>query len=109
MVTIEYFVDAEKVPGLIKAINRYGRIRRRDGAYQWGIFRDLENAERYLETFLVDSGQSISVNTAFDSRGSHHEEQIQKHTVETIVRHLVYATANSVEHATDHNERLPCG
>jgi len=55
MVTIEYFVDAEKVPGLIKAINRYGRIRRRDGAYQWGIFRDLENAERYLETFLVDS------------------------------------------------------
>ena len=30
-------------------------IRRRDGAYRWGIFRDTEVEERYLEMFLVNS------------------------------------------------------
>ncbi len=29
--------------------------RRRDGAYDWGVFEDAADSERYVETFLVDS------------------------------------------------------
>ena len=36
-------------------MQKYGRVRRRDGASQWGEFRDVEHAELYLKTFLVIS------------------------------------------------------
>jgi len=57
MVTVEYKVDEVKAPGFIKAINRYGRIRRRDGAYQWGIFRDLENPHTPGKMSLKTTGK----------------------------------------------------
>jgi MFS family permease len=44
MVTVEYYIDTEQVPEFLKAIDRYSRMRRRDGAYRWGNFRDMENA-----------------------------------------------------------------
>jgi Transmembrane secretion effector len=55
LVTVEYDVDPEQKVPFLKAMHKYERIRRRDGAYRWGIFQDLENPDRYIETFLVDS------------------------------------------------------
>lgn len=55
LVTIEYVVHSGQQTEFIKAISKFGRIRRRDGAYSWGVFRDLEWPDRFLETFLVDS------------------------------------------------------
>ena len=55
LVTVEYDVQPEKKEGFLEAIRKYERIRRRDGAYQWGFFQDLENSDRYVETFLVVS------------------------------------------------------
>jgi hypothetical protein len=55
LVTVEYRVNRDRVHGFLEAIHKYGRTRRRDGAYRWGIFRDLEDADRYVETFLVGS------------------------------------------------------
>ncbi len=31
------------------------RIRRRDGAIQWGLYHDLTEPKRFLETFVVES------------------------------------------------------
>jgi hypothetical protein len=31
------------------------RHRRRTGAYQWGLYRDLADPDRFLESFVVDS------------------------------------------------------
>jgi MFS family permease len=106
LVTIAYHVDAEKVPAFINAINRYGRIRRRDGAYQLGIFRDLENPDRYLETFLVDSWAEHLRQHERSTRADRLvTEQVEKHTRgEPIVRHLVYAAADAVEHVRDHSQ-----
>jgi len=110
MVTIEYYVDAENVPAFIKAINRYGYIRRRDGAYRWGIFRDLENTERYLETFLVDSwGEHLRQH----ERSTRADRTVTEQVLEfirgkPIVRHLVYARASTMERITDDNQR-PAG
>lgn len=55
LVMVEYDVDPQQLVGFLQSMYRYERIRRRDGAYQWGVFRDIENPNRYLETFLVVS------------------------------------------------------
>jgi MFS family permease len=55
LVTVEYTVIPAREVEFVAAIYQYGRIRRRDGAYRWGIFRDTEVADRYLEIFLVNS------------------------------------------------------
>jgi len=55
LVTVEYEVSPEHEEQFLKAMRNYERIRRRDGAYRWGIFRDLEAPMRYVEVFLVAS------------------------------------------------------
>ena len=55
LVTVEYVVDRDHASDFIKAIHRYERIRRRDGASRWGIYRDTEHPDQYLETFIVPS------------------------------------------------------
>jgi MFS family permease len=55
LVTIEYTVMPKRTAEFVDAMHEYGRMRRRDGAYRWAIFRDTEVADRYLEIFLVNS------------------------------------------------------
>ena len=55
MVTVEYAVIPKRKAEFVDVMHEYGRTRRRDGAYRWGIFRDTEVADRYLEIFLVNS------------------------------------------------------
>ena len=55
LVTVEYMISPEKVSEFLDAMNKYQRIRRRDGASRWGIYYDTEIPDRYLESFLVDS------------------------------------------------------
>jgi hypothetical protein len=55
MVTVEYRVSVENRAAFLAAINRFGRERKRDGAYAWGVFEDTAHPGRVLETFLVDS------------------------------------------------------
>jgi hypothetical protein len=55
LVSVEYSVTPKRTEEFLDAMHEYGRIRRRDGAYRWGIFRDTEIADRYLEIFLVNS------------------------------------------------------
>jgi len=55
LVTIEYSVVAELESEFVKTMRQYARVRRRDGAYQWGIYRDMEVANRFVEIFLVHS------------------------------------------------------
>ena len=55
LVTVEYAVIPQRAAEFVDAMHEYGRVRRRDGAYRWGIFRDAEVTDRYLEIFLVNS------------------------------------------------------
>ncbi|HVR23172.1 MAG TPA: MFS transporter [Candidatus Polarisedimenticolia bacterium] len=48
LVTIECFVIVQRTAEFVDAMHRYGRMRRRDGAYRWGIFRDTEVTNRYF-------------------------------------------------------------
>ena len=55
LITLEYQVDAINVDRFLQSMRAYERLRRRDGAFRWAIFRDIERADVFLETFLVHS------------------------------------------------------
>jgi MFS family permease len=55
LITVEYQIDPEEAERFVPAMEELGRIRRRDGAYRWGLYGDLEQPGVYLETFVVDS------------------------------------------------------
>jgi MFS family permease len=55
MVTIEYRVDPDRVATFSAAMHALERSRRRDGAYEWGVFEDAAEPGRFVEMFLVSS------------------------------------------------------
>jgi hypothetical protein len=55
LITVEYEVELEQAESFVVAMQELRRIRRRDGAYRWGLYAELERPGAYLETFLVDS------------------------------------------------------
>ena len=55
LVTIEYRIDPKSREAFLHALGRYSRARRRDGAYDWGIFEDPADEGRFIETFMTDS------------------------------------------------------
>ena len=55
LVTVEYRVAPQNEDAFLAAIRRVAAARKRDGAYDWGVFEDAAHAGRWLETFLVDS------------------------------------------------------
>jgi MFS family permease len=55
LVTVDYRIDPARAGEFVDAIRRLARIRRRDGAQLWGVFRDAADPARYVETFTVES------------------------------------------------------
>jgi hypothetical protein len=55
LVTVEYDVDSGAADRFVAAMEDLGRIRRRNGAFRWNLYADLERPGRYLETYVVDS------------------------------------------------------
>jgi MFS family permease len=97
LVTVEYTVLPEREAEFVAAIHQYARIRRRDGAYRWGIFRDTEVRDRYLEIFLV---HTWAEHLRQHERQTQADREVERSlssfvTAEPKVRHLIYA--NSIE------------
>jgi predicted MFS family arabinose efflux permease len=55
LITVEYEIDPADAERFVPAMEELGRIRRRDGAFRWNLYADLERPGIYLETFVVDS------------------------------------------------------
>ena len=51
---VEYRVDAANRAEFLGAVDELGHARRRDGAYAWGLYEDVVDAGRFLETFSVE-------------------------------------------------------
>jgi MFS family permease len=92
LVTINYSVIPERTAEFVEAIHQYGRIRRRDGAYRWGIYRDTEGADRYLEIFLVHSwAEHLRQHERVTQADRALEQGLRSYTTsEPVVRHLIY-------------------
>nr|BBH88116.1 MFS transporter [Thermosporothrix sp. COM3] len=55
LVLIEYHPDESQQDDFVRSLYKLKRIRLRDGAYRWGLFRDVREPGRYLESFVVNS------------------------------------------------------
>ena len=93
LVTIEYSVVAEHELEFLKAMRQYARVRRRDGAYRWGIYRDIEVPNRFVEVFLVHSWAEHLRQHERQTKADRDVEQRVYSYVggEPKVRHLLYA------------------
>jgi MFS family permease len=93
LVTLEYDVDRHDANAFLDAIERYGRVRRRDGASQWGVFRDVERPDVYVESFLVTSwAEHLRQHERLTRADGALEEAVLSHARgEPRIRHLVYA------------------
>ena len=54
-VTVEYHVPIARYTEFTHAIHELRGVRLRDGAIRWGIFREANNPERLIETFVMES------------------------------------------------------
>jgi len=99
LVTVEYRVKRDQLRDFLRAIHEYGRVRRRDGAFRWGIYRDLEDADRYVETFLVSSwAEHLRQHERTTNADRKVEARLKVCVIrEPDVRHLVATEEGSVE------------
>jgi MFS family permease len=93
LVTVEYLVDRDHASDFLKAMNHYERGRRRDGASRWGIYRDTEHPDLYVETFIVHSwAEHLRQHERITRADRALEERIGSYALkEPKVRHLIYA------------------
>jgi len=55
LITVEYRIDPPDARRFVEAMEELRRVRRRDGAFRWDLYADLEQPGACLETFVVDS------------------------------------------------------
>src|SRR5437899_7422283 len=96
LVTLEYRVNRDQSEAFLEAIHEYGRVRRRDGAYRWGVYRALEDADRYIETFLIRSwAEHLRQHERSTKADREIEERLRTYvTGAPKVRHLVAAESD---------------
>src|SRR5258708_4854974 len=93
LVTVEYRVDRQHATPFLRAMHKYGRVRRRDGASRWGIFRDLQHPDLYVETFLVSSwAEHLRQHERLTRADRELEERLHSYARGApAVRHLIYS------------------
>jgi hypothetical protein len=77
----EYRVDATNRSEFLGAIDELGHARKRDGAYAWGIYEDVGDVGRFVETYTIESWLELM----------HQRERVTNadETLENRVRHLL--------------------
>jgi MFS family permease/quinol monooxygenase YgiN len=98
LVTAEYRVDPEQADAFLRAMRNYERVRRRDGASRWDLYRDLEQPNVYLETFIVVSwAEHLRQHERLTRGDSALEQLITAHSHgEPQVRHFIHAESSPV-------------
>ena len=55
LAVVEYRIEATNRAEFLGAVDELGHARRRDGAYAWGVYEDVADVGRFVETFTIDS------------------------------------------------------
>src|SRR5271169_1915654 len=81
LAVVEYRVEAANRAEFLGAVDELGHARKRDGAYAWGVYEDVADVGRFLETFTIESWLELV-----------HERERVTHADEILldrVRHLL--------------------
>jgi MFS family permease len=97
LVSVRYRVLAAHREEFLRTMQEYGELRRRDGAHWWGIFRDIEDGDLFVEAFLVASwAEHLRQHQRFTQADRETEERISGYVSgEPDVRHLIAADVDS--------------
>ena len=90
LVTIEWRIDPANSEQFTAAMAPIRRMRRRDGATGWGLFHDIEDAGRVLETFTVA--------TWAEHERQHHRSVAGDAEIQQLARSLVIDDGPWVHH-----------
>jgi MFS family permease len=97
LITVEYTIDSSDADAFVAAMQELGRVRRRDGAYRWNLYEDLEAPGCYLETFVVDSWEEHLRQharlTVADLDVERRAKAMHRGPGPPAVRHLLWAQA----------------
>ena len=79
LVTVEYRVDAKHRADFLGALDELGEERKRDGAFAWGVFEDVADTGRFVETFLIESWLELMYQHERVTNADRvHEDQIRR-------------------------------
>jgi MFS family permease len=97
LITVEYTIHSSDADTFVAAMQELGRVRRRDGAYRWNLYEDLEAPGCYLETFVVDSWEEHLRQharlTVADLDVERRAKAMHRGHEPPAVRHLLWAPA----------------
>ena len=95
LVMIEYRIDPKDGRHFAQAMRALSLIRRRDGAIRWGLFEDLAEPGRYLETFIVETWvEHLRQHERLTVADRVVEDQVRAFHIGEVpprVAHLIYA------------------
>ena len=95
LVNAEYHIDPERASEFVAAMRELGRVRRRDGALRWMLFRDPAQEGRFVETFVVESWaehlRQVERATLADRAIDEHARSFLVESDQPVVTHLVAA------------------
>jgi MFS family permease len=93
LVTVEYEIDVQNSDEFLAALEKFSRVRRRDGASRWAVYYDTEHPTHYVEAFIVDSwGEHLRQHTRLTQADREIEERVHRFAEQpTKVKHFIYA------------------
>jgi MFS family permease len=93
LVTVEYQIEAKDSDEFLAALEKFSRVRRRDGASRWGVYYDTEHPTLYLETFIVESwAEHLRQHDRLTQADRDVEERLHRFEAKPAkVRHFIYA------------------
>lgn len=93
VVTVEYRVKSDHAPEFVRRMDARRLARRRDGAYDWGLYRDAADPNLWVEIFVVESwAEHLRQHGRATVHDKLQEAEITAlHEPRTVVRHLIAA------------------
>jgi MFS family permease len=99
LIQLEYRIDAQNRDAFLKAIQKVGPTRRRNGATSWRVFRDLGEEGRFVERYVIASwAEYVRLRarmTMADSRLQQRVAELQRSDVPIRVSRLIGVTSDS--------------
>jgi MFS family permease len=99
LIQLEYRIEPAQREAFLKAIQKVGPTRRRNGATSWRVFRDLGEEGRFVERYVIASWAEYvrlrSRMTMADSRLQQHVAELQRPDVPIRVSRLIGVTPDS--------------